>query len=1015
MFKISLNNSKKIIMILVFFFAILFSTNVMASSNYTININTGNGSKTGFEPNKNSYWLHGSQQGLRITLVYSEPTTINGRKYLPGDRVFGSVSMDYTELKNIDHYSSVAAKNSKLEHLTSGLNSLSDLKKGGYIYKKLPVSLPTFIYTGIGRNTIAKDVLYKYFEDNYLIKTNNVKSVNYSPVNNLVSLLKDLNAPIGMINDLLSSAKCVYEDNCPGLFEDMKEEYNFALIIEPVGFFYFERNNKVYNVAATSTELGKIFPKIANAGFAAGASHRNIPKSIYLSSNEFGDRLTTLPITTLNKVNNASSFVTGKEMSSNIGLGVGVIKIWDKIEENEEPKKTNKCTPKISCQNGVCDDPTKPTNSVYKDDEDWECIVNSVGTSNNMKVAGIGNEYCPVFCREDITTSFPRAVEDLVVGTKFSFEPISLTSSKECRAEVDLELWRNRYKTANDDALSKYKIWRTEVAKQEAWNNKTDVGACTTSYRTKPTGEPFNPTAFKCDDFPITTKVRVSYTPVDLGEWSSVYPSEYKILNTTCQIGGSEIERVENALKSEGFLLTSKVQDNVVLYTAKNNVSSRNVTFTSVKRPENFTCMGYELAPRVNQQLQINNNPVRWLAGIDVNGELKCQLYEQVKEESTNRMYEYTYMNYSEGTSETVKSCARPKNRTVATRGDFNTAFDLISGYESSLRECSAWNTAYDQNPVLQAVQTQTVKNVLITDRYDLISTKTETNVVPKTMICNNTNLCNSGNIVKYSFNLTKYGFSNVGFNSTGIKLVHKIADSKTFRFDFSLRPEINRFILTPTGEYVNELPEAYKTEEFAGAYKDTKFPGFVIKIDADDTKEGTITINYKNIGENGKFDSCLNRNSQGFATYTCPYKIKTPPPPGCIANCNKLVNVIYRPIDLNSPFAAWDGEGREPGYNWRYEPEIDLVEKFITNNRGVKTDDVYKLDPMYVIDFTGSKKFMINEIRAYNKKYPYDYFPITCKDGKECKSTFLRSNLKDVVKGCGVSDNWNACEGVGR
>ena len=86
---------------------------------------------------------------------------------------------------------------------------------------------------------------------------------------------------------------------------------------------------------------------------------------------------------------------------------------------------------------------------------------------------------------------------------------------------------------------------------------------------------------------------------------------------------------------------------------------------------------------------------------------------------------------------------------------------------------------------------------------------------------------------------------------------------------------------------------------------------------------------------------------------YHCTYNVTTEFQEDCHGgNCD--INVIYRPIDLNNPFPGVNGTGRNPGSNWvglinvQGSAYYDYVYAGIKNNRGVETNEVYNLKPMY-------------------------------------------------------------------
>lgn len=138
-----------------------------------------------------------------------------------------------------------------------------------------------------------------------------------------------------------------------------------------------------------------------------------------------------------------------------------------------------------------------------------------------------------------------------------------------------------------------------------------------------------------------------------------------------------------------------------------------------------------------------------------------------------------------------------------------------------------------------------------------------------------------------------------------------------------------------------------------------------------------------------------------------------TPTPTPTIKNG---IDVIFRTIDLDDPFPSIDANGRITGSNWCAGPEDcsnvnAVVDSVIINNRGVKTEELYKeLDPLYKITLTPA---IIKEIRKYNKTTRYDDFNLVCAANKDnCKSDFIRTtldnnkyNFSKFFTGCGISN----------
>ncbi len=114
---------------------------------------------------------------------------------------------------------------------------------------------------------------------------------------------------------------------------------------------------------------------------------------------------------------------------------------------------------------------------------------------------------------------------------------------------------------------------------------------------------------------------------------------------------------------------------------------------------------------------------------------------------------------------------------------------------------------------------------------------------------------------------------------------------------------------------------------------------------------------------------------------------------------------VVYRPISLSNPFPGHNGDSRTPGANWASKNN-SVINDYITNNRGVNTDKVYNLTPMYTITLTPT---LISNIRQYNNTVVGGYGDDSlyeCSDMKlTCKSKFIHSKYLSSFSGCAMND----------
>ena len=143
--------------------------------------------------------------------------------------------------------------------------------------------------------------------------------------------------------------------------------------------------------------------------------------------------------------------------------------------------------------------------------------------------------------------------------------------------------------------------------------------------------------------------------------------------------------------------------------------------------------------------------------------------------------------------------------------------------------------------------------------------------------------------------------------------------------------------------------------------------------------------------------------------------------------------SLIFRPIPLTKAseghalaFITKDGKKRDPGKNWNNASVVDAI---ILNNRNVKGNDVYKLDPMYEITLTPE---LMNKIREYNSSQNKKIISVY---GDSAKSTtgvagytsytnfemkdghFISNNIRNWgVTGCAVAlgkGSYTKCNGV--
>lgn len=154
----------------------------------------------------------------------------------------------------------------------------------------------------------------------------------------------------------------------------------------------------------------------------------------------------------------------------------------------------NECPEPDAIIAGVCE-----VSSRYSDPESWECIV------QNDKYALEGQstfakKYCPVYCRETVTSIFPGSGNVYQAGQYFTvgssglgntWEPVSFTGIRECRATkeagttnwgIDYEQWLSDYNAIVEQMPEAYDDWQKENARVNnvvtSTTNKEEGNGC---------------------------------------------------------------------------------------------------------------------------------------------------------------------------------------------------------------------------------------------------------------------------------------------------------------------------------------------------------------------------------------------------------------------------------------------------------------------------------------------------------------------------------------------------------
>ncbi len=239
---------------------------------------------------------------------------------------------------------------------------------------------------------------------------------------------------------------------------------------------------------------------------------------------------------------------------------------------------------------------------------------------------------------------------------------------------------------------------------------------------------------------------------------------------------------------------------------------------------------------------------------------------------------------------------------------------------------------------------------------------------------------------------------------------------TRTAKTTFSLDEGVYQYVLKKNNLSVHAYDISNYTDiNFTNNYIDIGFSNFPVSYSTKSGTYGTMhdqgqfDINYSNLGHvdgsgsRTDVDTILAaENSTTYGKWECEYNVYNDLIPDDDDDKGKGgINVIYRPIDLITPFPDIDASNRDTGSNWCGSDgdcsyDNDVVINYINNNRGVSDYELYQQEPMYTFILTPA---IIKEIRKYNNENSYasytgtlngQNFDYKCQNGRTCISDYL-------------------------
>lgn len=330
---------------------------------------------------------------------------------------------------------------------------------------------------------------------------------------------------------------------------------------------------------------------------------------------------------------------------------------------------------------------------------------------------------------------------------------------------------------------------------------------------------------------------------------------------------------------------------------------------------------------------------------------------------------------------------------------EYDDSLKKASTIVTTMRNCytdSVWNEyIYNINPTLE---------VSYSDGYYNYTGKLDRNIKYGNLT---TNLnCKDTKVAL----ITECSGSRCNNNKENMKNCVSVEMSKVGSATFSISDDVFRYVIKDTHTSIHsseleDLKASYLVQGKTLNYINIGYGNFPVAFSTKNgvygyhTGQGDLSLTYYDlghkIGNNTTNVDAFLSNVKGdvkFGEFKCDFTV--------IDGLIDGNTVVYRTISLSNPFPDIDGSGRYAGNNWCHGDDCSLtnytIDKFITNNRGVKQEEVYNEEPMYTFTLTPS---LIKQIRGYNTDNSYtsfygsyqgEVFDFVCDNGVKCISEYV-------------------------
>src|SRR5574344_529177 len=804
------------------------------------------------------------------------------------------------------------------------------------------------------------------------------------------------------------------------------------------------------NIHTSSSNLATYYGTATEVYYMMAAQNRRyiinsewataLPLSIH-TENRVQDGATYTNTAGLQSIEGISKSNWSSDMTSTYGLAAGHIWVPDTIQEcikgvtcPEEAKPVSGCNadPTTSFTNN-CD---SSTSGSANDTTNWTCIFSNINSSANtfegqfyhVNGTSVSNSYCNVACREDISYNFSSSDLTVDAGYRFSvgtvggvssdisyLQPITFDGTSTCRtgyrtgttnATINVAQFVSDYKAANEAVQVAWDNLQINIAKQKSINSAHSNAGGTSSY----------------EGTHACTK-QTHYPNWIEGHTNTSYPYNW--------IPGYDAGY-------DGDPCLSYEHDNKEHYTVTTHYGST-FYYKGVGYREQYdtsTC-GQHLNPGDHS---FNTSPAAYLAAVAnrtaiLNKLLSCNNFQrgysefspevafayadskygssyQLDSVATQKTSETTYFKGSSAVGSKSWSIqendqlAAPASALVNASSDVFGSSGLVNG---SKEQIATWHCGLGELVVCNPEEI-----VYPTNDYAVQVTKREYKYKLPDNIYRYVSKDGISYHTDYGADMEGVPYIDIGYSSLPVAFTDEEGRYPYYLEFYYYNGADNLFGADQKFLKYNprRLFDTGGTTSFGGLMTITSKPKYAC----------SYYVNKELIGCQGTSCSkrCEEDNSCGDVCENNSCKCEGDSCDGG-GGGDTIPDIgltpVYRTISLSDPFPGPDGNGRSSGSNWT----SNSVSSYITNNRGVSTDEVYNLKPMYQFVLSPSN---IRAIRKYNNSQSEDYndFTLDCDNGKYCTSSFLQDGISNgyfsftnsnsgggTCFGVGES-NWDSC-----